>query len=205
MKFSCPNCDQFKNGHFYHYYQHIINHLKTGNPIKCFCYRKINSIRSFQEHLKLFHQYYNKRYIVIHKKRKGTKYGDMDTGCPSESDEEIQHMEIEEEAEDGGETFTIPRNEKVKSVSTEFIYDLLKFKLEKSLENTIFCEIISKMISFFDKIKRNNDRDFIISYVSSKLKSGKSIDRYFKSLPNYIEPKPFSVASEEVDKKYKYH
>ena len=103
------------------------------------------------------------------------------------------------------EKLTIPPNEKVKSISTEFIDNLLKFKLEKSLENTIFCEIISKMIFFFEKIERNSDGDFIILYVSSKLKSGKSIDRYFKSLPNYVEPKPFSVAGEEVDKKYKYH
>ena len=204
MKFSCTTCDNFKNGHFYHYYLHNKVHLRAKIKIKCFCFIKINNISSYHRHLQKFHEVYHKKYIVPHQKKRGTKYPDIDTGCPSESDEEIELMEIDE-AEDFEEAILMAPNEKVKSISTEFIDDILKFKLEKSLENTIFCEIISKMISFFEKIKRNSDRDFIISYVSSKLKSGKSIDRYFKSLPNYVEPKPFSVAGEEVDKKYKYH
>ena len=75
--------------------------------------------------------------------------------------------------------------------------NILKFKLEKNLQHNVFCGPTEKFINFFEDIHNNQSRELIIGCIKDRLKSGRSIERYIQSLPNYVKAEQKVIKTED--------
>ena len=95
-------------------------------------------------------------------------------------------------------------SESVLKKAQTFLNDVLKFKLENNLQHNVFSGLTEKFINFFEYIHNNQSRDLIIGCIKDRLKSGRSIERYIQSLPNYVKAEQKIIKTED-GKKYRYH
>lgn len=199
--FSCNKCSEIKNAHFRPYFEHMKSHLKNlkkGDNVKCFCFETINSLPSYFRHFVQKHKDLNRKYISVFRKNKGKRKPQINIFAV---DEQLKHLSDEEYFENELQHST----ESVLAGSKPFLNDILKFKLENNLEHSVFCGLAEKFLTFFEQIKHNPEKESIISCVRDRLACGRSIERYIRSLPNFVEPEQFIYRPDDDDKVYRYH